>query len=77
MLGMTTEALDNPFEGWTTIQEAADILGRDQSTIRYWADNGKVACYSVGRKVRVVNLNEVKNYAESSPTKSRERRSRR
>lgn len=73
---MMSEVLDNPFKGWTTIQEAADILGREQSTIRYWADKGKIACYPVGRKVRVVNLDEVKKYSKTSPTKKREPRNR-
>lgn len=55
--------IDNPFEGWTTIEDAADMVGRDHSTLRYWADNGKIACFPVGRKMRVVNIEEVKAYS--------------
>lgn len=60
------EILDNPFEGWTTIEEAAEIVDRDKKTVRTWADKGLIASYRVGRKMRVVNIEEVKTIAENS-----------
>lgn len=63
----STAKLHNPFEGWTTINEAANIIGRDKDVIRFWAAKGHISCYPVGRKVRVVNLAEVQAYAEKNP----------
>lgn len=57
--------LANPFEGWTTIEEAAEMVGRENSTVRGWADKGWITCFSVGRKVRLVNIEEVRNYSEN------------
>ena len=60
----TAKLRESPFEGWTTMDEAAKIVERDHSTIRYWADNGKIACYRIGNsRVRVVNVDEVKEYS--------------
>lgn len=58
---------DNPFEGWTTIEEAADIIGRTKGTIRFWANKGKIESHYVGRKMRVVNVDEVRQYSEDNP----------
>lgn len=55
--------LDNPFKDWVTLEEAAEIVGHNRSTIQYWASNGKITCYPVGRRVKVVNIEEVKSYA--------------
>jgi excisionase family DNA binding protein len=60
----STPSNNNPFVGWTTLEEAAEMIGRDRSTVRYWAEHGKIACYPVGRRVRVVNIQEVKTYSE-------------
>jgi predicted site-specific integrase-resolvase len=61
-----TEALNekNPFEGWTTLQEAARLLGRDGAILRYWAKKGYIQCYEVAPKVRLVNFEEVRAYAQ-------------
>jgi hypothetical protein len=59
----TPQTRENPFTGWTTIEEAADIIDRDRSVIRYWADIGKIECYPVGRKMSLVNIEEVKAYS--------------
>lgn len=57
----------NPFEGWTTIEEAAEIVGRQKATLHYWAKHGSIEAHYVGRKVRLVNIEEVKAYAEKNP----------
>ncbi len=57
------QTIENPFAGWTTIEEAADMINRDRSVIRYWADIGKIACFPVGRKMSLVNIDEVKAYS--------------
>jgi hypothetical protein len=49
----------NPFEGWTTIEDAARITGRNRVTIQNWARRGLIACYPVGPKIEVVNIEEV------------------
>jgi hypothetical protein len=68
----TARVLDNPFEGWTTIEEAAQLIGREKATIRGWANKGWVSCFYVGRKVRVVNIDEVREFSEKhSPPKTR------
>ncbi len=58
----TADTKTNPFAGWTTIEDAAAMVGRDHSLIRKWANDGSIASYPVGRKVRVVNIEEVKAY---------------
>lgn len=59
--------LDNPFEGWVTLKEAGEIVNRDHSTIRYWADTGKITCFRIGTgSVRVVNVEEVQEYSNQS-----------
>lgn len=63
----TARVLDNPFEGWTTIEEAAQIIGRRKTTIGYWANKGWVSCFSVGRRVKLVNIDEVREFAEQNP----------
>jgi excisionase family DNA binding protein len=61
MVEMTNEK--NPFEGWTTIEEAAEIIGRSKVTVRRWVDRGFIPAYPIGRKVRAVNLEQVRAYA--------------
>lgn len=63
----------NPFEGWTTIEEAAEIIKRQNTTVHYWARNGSIRCYRVGRKVKLVNIDEVKDYAAQNPGLSQRR----
>jgi excisionase family DNA binding protein len=67
----TAKFLDNPFKGWTTIEEAAEIVGRRKSTIGYWANKGRISCFSVGRRVKLVNIDEVRDFAEQNPPLSR------
>ena len=60
----TTHVLDNPVDGWVTLKEAGEIVNRDISTIRYWVNNNKLACYRIGTSsVRIVNVEEVKEYS--------------
>jgi hypothetical protein len=61
----------NPFDGWTTIEEAALIIRRDKTLIRYWANRGYITSWSVGRKVRLVNLEEVRAYSQKRPERER------
>ena len=70
----TTDTKVNPFVGWTTIEDAASMVGRDHSLVRKWANDGVIASYPVGRKVRVVNIEEVKAYDQerrANPTRRR------
>ncbi|MFN8376455.1 MAG: helix-turn-helix domain-containing protein [Anaerolineae bacterium] len=55
----------NPFEGWTTIEEAARLVNRKRSTVLYWIETGKVACFPIGPKVRVVKIDEIRQYSEN------------
>lgn len=67
MLSTVARVLDNPFEGWVTLKEAGEIVNRDHSTIRYWADTGKITSYRIGTgSVRVVNVEEVQEYSNQS-----------
>jgi len=61
---VTARVLDSPFEGWTTIEEAAEIIGRNKRTVWGWATKGKISCFPVGKKMRVVNVEEVREFAE-------------
>lgn len=47
---------------WSTIEYAAREVGRSVKTIRTWVNDGKVAigCIVVGRRVRFVNLEDVR-----------------
>ena len=80
MPGTMTEVLDNPFEGWVTIKEAGEIVNRDHTTIRYWVETGKITCYRIGTgAVRVVNVEEVREYSEQAnrlnlPQRSKQRK---
>ena len=40
--------LPNPFEGWVTIDEAAKIVSRPDTTVRTWANEGKITNYHLG-----------------------------
>ena len=63
---MTDQTTDvNPFEGWVTLQEAARMLGREHSTLRYWANKGYIRIHQIGKRVKVVNFAEVKAYSET------------
>jgi hypothetical protein len=53
----------NPFEGWTTIEDAARIIGRSKAIISQWANKGFITSHTVGQKMRVVNIEEVQAYA--------------
>jgi excisionase family DNA binding protein len=64
------DGIPNPFGGWTTIEEASEMLQRNNTTIRGWADRGRITCYMVGRKVRLVNLDEVRAYSEKHPPRT-------
>jgi len=64
---------ENPFEGWTTIEEAADIVGRTKGTVRFWANRGKITSHYVGRKMRVVKIEEVRQYSQDNPGYRRRR----
>ncbi len=61
---MVTEVLDNPFEGWVTFKEAGEIVNRNHSTVRYWAETGKIKSHPIGSSgLRLVNIEEVKEYS--------------
>jgi len=65
---------ENPFDGWVTMQEAGEIVNRNQATIRYWATMGRITAHSIGsRGLQVVNIEEVKEYSKQAqrlkPTK--------
>jgi len=63
----TAKVLDNPFEGWTTVEDAADIVGRSKQTLYSWVKAGKISCYSVGKRMRVVNIEEVREFSQKNP----------
>lgn len=59
-----TEVFENPVKGWVTMKEAGRIIDRDTSTIRYWAETGKIACFNIGTSnIRIVNVEQVKEYS--------------
>jgi excisionase family DNA binding protein len=58
------------FSDWTSIEDAALILKRDNSTIRKWANRGDIESIKIGRKVRLVRLSEVQAYSEKFPARS-------
>ena len=61
-----TEVFENPVKGWVTMKEAGRIIDRDTSTIRYWAETGKIACFNIGTSnIRIVNVEQVKEYSEN------------
>jgi hypothetical protein len=57
------KTMDNPFIGWTTIQDAAEKIGRDPTVVRYWANQGYITAYTIGKNTRIVRLEEVIEYA--------------
>jgi hypothetical protein len=57
------QALENPFSGWVPLDEASQVVGWSRSAVTYWADQGYIACHPVGQRVRLVNLDEVREYA--------------
>lgn len=67
MLHTKEKALDNPVEGWVTLNEASEIVNRDISTIRYWVSKDKIRCYRVGTSaIKIVNVAEVVAYSEQA-----------
>lgn len=63
---------ENPFVGWTTIEEVAQLIGREKATIRGWANKEWISSFYVGRKVRLVNIDEVQEFSEKqSPPRHR------
>ena len=60
----------NPFEGWLTLEEAAELVGRDKSTIRDWVSRGKIKSYTIGKRVRVVSVEEVESFAKTTTGKA-------
>ena len=64
MQNAMSEIQENPFDGWVTIQEAGEIVNRNQATVRYWATTGKITAHPIGtRGLQVVNVEEVKEYS--------------
>lgn len=57
----------NPFEGWTTAEQASNIVKRRRSTIQYWIDSGAIRAFRVGHNTILVNIDEVQRYAASHP----------
>lgn len=61
----TIGSADNPFDGWVTIKEAGNTIERNHSTIRYWAETGKITSHLIGNSgIRLVYLDDVKEYSE-------------
>lgn len=58
----------NPFVGWTSLEEVAQLIGRDNATVRGWANKGWITSFTIGRRIRLVNIDEVKAFAEKAPT---------
>ena len=56
--------VENPFKDWVPLDEAATKIGWSRTAVTYWADQGYIACFQVGQRIRVVNIEEVKSYAE-------------
>ena len=59
----TTQTVDNPFEGWVPLDEAAQIVGFSRTAVRYWADQGYIQAHTVGQRIRLVHVDEVTTYA--------------
>lgn len=62
----TRSVASNPFDGWVSLEDAAQIVGFSRTALRYWADQGYIQAYVVGQKMRLrlVNVDEVTAYAE-------------
>lgn len=63
-VNVTAKFLENPFVGWTTIEEASEIIGRNKRTVWLWVNKGRISCFQVGKKIRVVNIEEVREFSE-------------
>jgi DNA-binding transcriptional MerR regulator len=62
----TEKSPENPFEGWMTFKEAGEIVNRNHSTIRYWAETGKITSHPVGSHgLRLVHIDEVRDYSDN------------
>jgi hypothetical protein len=57
----------NPFEGWSTLSDAARKVGRNPSTVRLWMTRGLIKSYIVGNSVILVNIDEVRAMSEKYP----------
>lgn len=67
MEAMNNTTLEEVFKTWTTMKGAADLTERDHSTIRYWADTGKIRSFSLAlSNIRVVNIEEVVEYSKQA-----------
>jgi excisionase family DNA binding protein len=59
--------IENPFEGWVTIDEAASTVNRPHSTVRKWVKEGRITAYRIGNSaIRLVFLDEVKEYSKQA-----------
>lgn len=64
MSNTMSQAQENPFDGWVTFKEAGEIVNRNHSTVRYWAETGKITAHPIGSGgLRVVYIDEVKEYS--------------
>lgn len=61
----------NLFSDWTSIEDAALVLNRDNSTVRRWADRGEIESIKIGRRVRLVRLSQVRKYSEDNPARQK------
>ncbi len=62
----------NPFEGWTTAEDAANIIGRARSTVQGWINQGAVQAYRVGTddSIILVNVDELQRYSDKNPPRN-------
>lgn len=71
------QKLENPFADWVPLDEAAQNVGWSRSAVTYWADQGYIACFPVGQRIRLVNLDQVKEYANGRRVSRKHNRPRR
>jgi excisionase family DNA binding protein len=64
MFGNLNKDLIPPFttDRLVTIQKAAALLDCHDRTIRYWIAQGKIPCYTVGKKFIRVRLSDLHNF---------------
>jgi hypothetical protein len=65
--GTPAPVAENPFEGWSTLTDAARKIGRDPSTVRVWTKRGWITSHIVGNSVIMVKIDEVREYSEKHP----------
>lgn len=61
----------NPFEGWVPVHEAAALIDRGTSTVWGWAMRGVIRSYQIGRRIHVVNIQEVREFEKNRARKPR------